>query len=96
MSRLIRTIAIVTVGLSLAGCANGSTSSPASTARSVLRADVLALSRAAATHDDPAAATALENLDADIAAIRAGGALSQTQLAQIRAAADAVRADLSP
>jgi hypothetical protein len=96
MRRLIRATVAAAVALALAGCgASSPSSSTAATARSLLRDDVLALSRAAAARDATAAATALDNLDADLAAVRAGGQLSPTQVAQIRAAADAVRADLA-
>jgi hypothetical protein len=96
MSRLIRSTVAAAIALALAGCgASSPSSSTAATARSLLRDDVLALSRAAAARDATAAATALDNLDADLAAVRAGGQLSPTQVAQIRAAADAVRADLA-
>ncbi|MDP9220509.1 MAG: serine/threonine protein kinase [Actinomycetota bacterium] len=60
-----------------------------------LRDDVLAVSNAAAAKDYAAAASALDTLTADLADARATGNLNETKAAQIRAAAAAVRGDLS-
>lgn len=60
-----------------------------------LQQDVLALSQAVAAHDHPAEQAALAALNADLAAARAAGKLTDGKLGQIRAATARVQADLS-
>jgi hypothetical protein len=97
-ARLLWCAAACTLALTLTACGDGATTDPTVTSATTLkhlRADVLALSNAAAARDYAAAASALDTLTADLADARATGNLNETKAAQIRAAADAVRSDLS-
>lgn len=82
----------------LTACASGSPTTTAmdQAVQAQLRQDLRALASAAAAHSTPSAQAALAALNADAAAAHAAGKLSDTRLAQIRAAAVSVQADLTP
>ena len=97
-ARLLWCAGACTLALTLTACGEGATTDRPTTAATTLkqlRADVLALSSAAAAKDYAAADSALDTLTADLAEARAAGNLNETKAAQIRAAAAAVRGDLS-
>ena len=96
--RQLPTLAVVVVSLLLTACGG---TQPAKSAmdpnvQTQLRRDIHLLAAAAAAHDTGGAQAALAALDADTAAAHTAGKLSDAQLAQIRAAAAAVQADLTP
>ncbi len=88
-------VALTGTALLAAGCSSGATYQPPASAAGALQTDVLALTRAAATHDKAATQTAITRLRADLAAARAADAVSATRLAAIERALAAVSTDLA-
>lgn len=95
-ARLGRCAAACAFALAVTSCGGTSDGHNVSAAAlSELRADVLALTRAAAARDAAAASSALDDLTTDLAAARAAGTIDEARATQIREAADAVRLDLA-
>ena len=85
---------VIVVAL-LSGCTGPAADLDASTGRD-LQSRVLVVANAAADGDTAGALTALDALEAQLAAAEAAGTVSATRAADIRAAIALVRADLSP
>jgi hypothetical protein len=90
-----RIIGAIAVAVLLAGCGSGSAHNTDAATTTLLRRDMTALASAAASRNYASAATALAALNADAATARDAGKLTDDQLAQIRAAATTVQADLT-
>ena len=86
------TAAVLAAGL-LAGCGTRDASLQPGAARQ-LQARVLEVSEASARNDPAAALTALQNLEADLAAAQSKGQVSEERQQTITTIAAAVRADL--
>jgi hypothetical protein len=86
-------IGVLAAASLLTGCGSGNRTDAATTSQ--LRQDMQTLAAAAAARNYPAALSALAALNADAAAAQGTGKLSDIQLAQIRAAAAKVQADLT-
>jgi hypothetical protein len=88
--------AAVAVAVALSGCGTGASQDSIDAAtKSLLQRDLRTLSQAAARRDYAAAGAALSAMNADLAAARTAGKLTDPKLAQIRAAAVKVQADLA-
>ena len=95
MRRLNGAVAGVMIGgIALTAC--GSHPQPmTANARQELRADVVAIERAAAAHQLGASTTALAHLQSDIAQLEATGKLTTTAGTSVLRAAAAVQADIA-
>jgi hypothetical protein len=84
------------VAVLIAGCSSGGSHSGLSVAGGAsLQSDVVALTRAAAAHNWPAADSALSELRSDLAAALAAGSVDAERGQQIQATITAITADLA-
>ena len=97
MRRLVAALAAACAVLLLSACGNtgNDTTGIDRATNTQLQQDVLALSQAVAAHDHSAEQAALAALNADLAAARAAGKVTDGKLGQIRAAMARVQADLA-
>lgn len=93
LGRLV--VPVVLLCLTLGGCATTSTADHHALALAELQRDVLSVSRAGASRNLSAAATALAALRDHLDAARRSGRVSPAEAARIQAAADRVSADLA-